>query len=150
MVRNSLHTFLTQLLFTLDRAHQTNQSHDTRSFGCCQRGPCNLTKAPIKSQYWCPIARVIEFIWLYLITFFLSACIWPFWTVKWDRLVPSFNSCQHLLIMARTVLIKRGTHLPLLLALHWLTEPHGSTGWEDHGEQKAGSCWAHRESRKKP
>lgn len=67
---------------------------------------------------------------------FLSACIWPCWTVKWDRLVPSFNSCQHLLIMARTVLIKRGTHLPSSLALHWLTEPHDSTGREDHGEQK--------------
>lgn len=67
---------------------------------------------------------------------FLSACVWPCWTVKWDRLVPSFNSCQHLLIMARTVLIKRGTHLPSSLALHWLTQPHDSTGGMDHGEQK--------------
>lgn len=52
--------------------------------------------------------------------------------------MPSFNSCQHLLIMARTVLIKRGTHLPSSLALHWLTltQPHDSTGREDHGESE--------------
>lgn len=38
--------------------------------------------------------------------------------------------------MARTVLIKRGTHLPPSLALRWLTEPHDSTGREDRGEEK--------------
>ncbi len=38
--------------------------------------------------------------------------------------------------MARTVLIKRGTHLPSSLALHWLTQPHDSTGREDQGEEK--------------
>lgn len=50
--------------------------------------------------------------------------------------MPSFNSCQHLLIMARTVVIKRGTHLPSSLALFWLTQPHDSTGRKGHGEQK--------------
>lgn len=95
-----------------------------------RKGPYTvLVIAPDSMSKWIHLAALNQ-------SLFLSARIWPCWTVKWDRLVPSFNSCQHLLIMARTVLIKRGTHLPSLLALHWLTEPHDSTRREDHGEQK--------------
>ena len=86
---------------------------------------------PDSASEWIPLAALNH-------SLPLSACVWPGRTVKWDRLVPSFNSCQHLLIMARTALIKRGTHLPWSLALHRLTRPHDSGGREGRGEQKRG------------
>lgn len=106
------------LLFTLETVQQNSNQCWVSHIGphkiqCTVNEPCPVT-----------LCRPL----------FFSASLWPCWTVKWDRLVPSFNSCQHLLITARTVLIKRGTDLPSII------------GWHSHMTQLAErntESWSH-------